>query len=119
MRYALFGAAAASLLLLSSPVYAADVTVGSYKNEKREDFKRLDQIFLGGVRSGLVAYNAYLVSQGQKVAFCFPEHFELSVERAESIMLNWAEKQTIDTNNLPVPVALMEGLKASFPCPLS
>src|ERR1700760_4777760 len=60
------------LALLAVPAAAADVRLDSYRTPKSETFRNFNQLYLDGVKSGLMAYNARVRSRGGQPAFCMP-----------------------------------------------
>ena len=77
------------LALAAVPVAAADVRLDSYRNPKNEAFRNFNQLYLDGVRSGLIAYNARIKSLGGQPAFCMPGNLAMTTEQTEDIMLKW------------------------------
>ena len=56
----LLGSSAAMMALLIGSVFGASATVEGYR---RSDFRQLNQLILGGVMDGLIAYNQYLLAE--------------------------------------------------------
>jgi len=103
------------LALTAVPVAASDVRLDSYRNPKNEALRNFNQLYLDGVRSGFMAYNAWMKSHGGQPAFCLPENLAMPVEQAEDIMLRRADK-TSAKGEMLVSILLLNGLRDTFPC---
>lgn len=103
------------LALAAIPAVASEVRLDSYRNPKNESFRNFNQLYLDGVKSGLMAYNARIKSQGGQQAFCMPANLVLTVEQAEDIMLRRAEKAAAKGDTL-VSILLLAGLRDTYPC---
>jgi hypothetical protein len=101
--------------LSSSADARSDVTFKSYKAAKSEDEKAIRKLYLDGMRSGVVMFDAALVAAGRQPLFCMPEKLALTVEQAEDIMMREAQKRT-DPDDFPISLLLINGLKDTFPC---
>ncbi|MCR6733739.1 MAG: hypothetical protein NVV83_06455 [Afipia sp.] len=101
--------------LTAAPVAASDVRLDAYRNPKNESFRNINQLYLDGVKSGLMAYNARIKSQGGQPAFCMPDNLAMSIEQAEEIMLRRADKSSAK-GDMPVSILLLSGLRDTFPC---
>jgi Rap1a immunity proteins len=106
--------AAAMILGIFLPFAASAQTVRleGYLHPKNETFRTFNQLYLAGVVDGLILYS---VSGADKL-FCIPGKLALTTEQAENILLSWAKKQTKNTNDLPIGIALLGGLEETFPC---
>jgi len=93
------------LALTAAPVAAADVRLDSYRNPKNETFRNFYQMYLDGVRSGLMASNAWIRSRGGQPAFCMPGN----------VMLKSADKRAAKGDML-IASLLLWGLQDTFPC---
>ena len=103
------------LALKAAPVAASDVRLDSYRNPKSESFRNINQLYLDGVKSGFMAYNAWMKSNGGQPAFCMPDNFAMTIEQAEDIMLRRADK-TSAKGDMLVSILLLNGLRDTFPC---
>lgn len=103
------------LMLAATPVDAADVRLDNYRNPKNDSFRNFNQLYLDGVKSGLMAYNAWAKSRGGQQAFCMPANLALTVEQAEEIMLRRADK-TAAKGDMLVSILLLAGLRDTYPC---
>jgi hypothetical protein len=103
------------LALTAAPVAASDVRLDSYRNPKTEGLRNAQQLFLDGIKSGLMAYNAWTKSHGGQPAFCMPNDLAMTIEQAEDIMLRRADK-TSAKGDMLVSVLLLSGLRDTFPC---
>ena len=103
------------LALAAAPAVASDVRLDSYRNPKSESFRNFNQLYLDGVKSGLMAYNAWAKSHDGQQAFCLPANLALTVEQAEDIMLRRADK-TAAKGDMLVSTLLLAGLRDMYPC---
>lgn len=103
------------LTLAATPVAASDVRLESYRNPKNESLRNINQLHLDGVKSGLMAFNAWAKSHGSQQAFCMPANLALTVEQAEEIMLRRADK-TAAKGDMLVSILLLAGLRETYPC---
>ena len=103
------------LALAAAPVAASDVRLDSYRNPKNETFRNFNQVYLDGVRSGLIAYNARIKSLGGQPAFCMPGTLAMTTDQTEEIMLKSADKRAAKGDML-IALLLLSGLQDSFPC---
>ncbi|WP_040301520.1 Rap1a/Tai family immunity protein [Afipia clevelandensis] len=103
------------LALAATPVAASDVRLESYRNPKNESLRNFNQLYLDGVKGGLMAYNAFAKSHGGQSAFCIPANLALTVEQAEEIMLRRADK-TAAKGDMLVSILLLASLRETYPC---
>lgn len=103
------------LALAAGPAAAADVRLDSYRNPKSETFRNFNQLYLDGVKSGLMAYNARVKNRGGEPAFCMPADLALTTEQTEDIMLKAADKRAAKGDTL-VSLLLLAGLQDTYPC---
>ena len=103
------------LALTAPPVAAADVRLDSYRNPPSETFRTFNRIYLDGVKSGLMAYNALIHNRGGQQAFCMPPDLVMTTEQAEDIMLKSADKRAAKGDTL-IALLLLSGLQDTFPC---
>ena len=103
------------LALTAAPVAAADVRLDSYRNSKNEAFRNFNRLYLDGVRSGLIAYNARIKSLGGQPAFCMPGNLAMTTDQTEDIMLKSADKRAAKGDTL-IAHLLLSGLQDTFPC---
>ncbi|WP_249148050.1 hypothetical protein [Bradyrhizobium jicamae] len=103
------------MALTAVPAAAADVRLDSYRNPKNETFRFFNQMYLDGVRGGLMATNAWLRRHGGQMAFCMPENLALTTEQTEEIMLKSADKRSAKGDWL-VASLLLWGLQDAYPC---
>jgi len=104
------------LALTAAPVAAADVRLDSYRNPKNsEGLRNAYQLYLDGVRSGLMASNAWIRSRGGQLAFCMPGNLAMTTEQTEDIMLKSADKRAAKGDML-IASLLLWGLQDTFPC---
>jgi hypothetical protein len=100
-------------VLLSFEADAQTVRLEKYLHPKNEFFRDFNKFYLAGVVDGLITAN---LAAANKI-FCLPPNLALTTEQADSILKNWAQKQTKNTNDLPIAIALLGGLEETFPCP--
>lgn len=103
------------LALAAAPAFASDVRLDNYRNPKNESFRNFNQLYLDGVKSGLMAYNAWAKSHNGQQAFCMPANLVLTVDQAEDIMLRRADK-TAAKGDMLVSILLLSGLRDAYPC---
>jgi hypothetical protein len=101
-------------VLLSFGANAQTVTTEQYRHPKTDKDLNFNKAYFVGLKDGLIAYN---ISTANKL-FCMPGTLPtLTFEQANDILLRWANKKRIDSDMLPVGLALLYGLKETFPCP--
>jgi hypothetical protein len=103
------------LALTAAPVAASDVRLDSYRNPGNEAFRNFNQVYLDGVRAGLLSYNAWIKSRGGQPAFCMPADLAMTTEQTEDIMLRSADKRAAKGDML-IAILLLSGLQDTFPC---
>lgn len=107
-------------LALSSSVAAAaasfnTVTFKLYIEPKDDAEQQLNSIYLSGVSDGLLAANGLLQSEGKLRIFCPPPTFALTGGQAEDILKRSAQ-DVPKSDEMPIAVLLVAGLKSRFPC---
>jgi hypothetical protein len=102
-------------VLVAAPAAAADVRLDQYRHPENQKMREFQMVFLDGVKSGLMAYNARVHTHGGEEAFCMPDDLLLTTERAEEIMLQRADKVSAK-GDIPVSLLLLAGLRDTFPC---
>jgi hypothetical protein len=107
---------AAFLIVSASPLYAADIRLEGYRNPKNENFRILNQLYLDGVRGGLLSYSSWLKSRGGPPAFCSPQDVPMTTEVTEEIMLKSAARRSAK-GDTPISSLLLWGLQDTYPCP--
>jgi hypothetical protein len=103
------------LALTAAPVAASDVRLDSYRSPKSEGLRNAYQLYLDGVKSGLMAYNAWMKNHGGQPAFCMPGNLAMTTEQTEDLMLKSADKRAAKGDML-IALLLMSGLQDTFPC---
>jgi hypothetical protein len=102
-------------IALSSAAMSQDVRLGQYRGEKsREEFRTFNKLFVAGLKSGLMAYNAVVAAEG-KALFCLPPKLALTTEQAEDIINRTADEHHFPTDYL-ISLVLLTGLEETFPC---
>jgi hypothetical protein len=102
---------AALLALASSFASAQTVRLEQYQHPSEAKFKVFNRVYLKGVVDGIIAYS---VARHAK-DFCMPPELAITVEQAEEIMLQYAEKKQL-AGTIPIAVPMLGGLKDAFPC---
>lgn len=102
-------------VLAAAPAAAADVRLDPYRHPENQKMREFYLMFLDGVKSGLMAYNARVHAHGGEQAFCMPDDLLLTTERAEEIMLQKADKVSAK-GDTPISILLLAGLRDTFPC---
>ena len=107
-------ATAATLLggLLSFGAHAQNVTTEQYRNSKNEKDLNFNKAYFASIKDGLLAYNM----PSEEKLFCMPGIPVLTFEQANDILMRWARKRSTDADSLPLGLALLSGLKETFPC---
>src|SRR3954451_15694915 len=96
--------------LTAAPVAASDVRLDSYRNPKSEGLSNAYRLYLDGVKSGLMAYNAWMKNHGGQPAFCMPGNLAMTTEQTEDLMLKSADKRAAKGDML-IALLLMSGLQ--------
>lgn len=107
--------AACIVALTAAPVAAVDVRLDSYRNANTEGLRNAHHLFLDGVKSGLMASNAWMKKHVGQQAFCMPETLAMTTEQAEEIMLKSADKRAAK-GEMPISLLLLWGMQDTFPC---
>jgi hypothetical protein len=107
--------AACLLALTAAPTAAADVRLDFYRHPESETFRHYGQMYLDGVKGGLMAYNAWMRKHGGPPAFCVPETLAMTTEQTEDIMRRSADKRSAK-GDTPVALLLLWGLQDTYPC---
>jgi hypothetical protein len=102
-------------IALSSAAMSQDVRFGQYRSESREEFRTFNQLFVAGLTSGLIAYNAAVQAEGKAPLFCLPPKLALTGEQAEDIINRTADEHHFAADYL-ISLILLYGLEETFPC---
>jgi hypothetical protein len=105
----------AMLFSLASSANAATILLKDYKSPKNEAEKAFSQLYLDGIKEGLITFNSQLTNEGRQPLFCLPGKLALTIEQAEEIMLRDAKKVP-NPDQYPISIILLHGLKDTFPC---
>lgn len=108
-------ASATTLLgeLPSSGVNAQTITIKQYQHPKNENDLTFNKAYLAGLKDGLVAYNNSLEDK----LFCISGMPPLlTFEQASDAVMHWTRKHGVDPESLSLGLALLYGLKETFPC---
>ncbi len=105
------------VLFLVCSAYADAVLLKSYKMPNGEINGGL-RIYIQGVKDGLETYNEQLKFEGKEALFCLPPT-AMTVDQVESIMKRKAEElsKVANMDDMLISILLLEGLRATFPCP--
>ena len=103
------------LVLTAAPVAAVDVRLDSYRNANTEGLRNAYHLYLDGVKSGFMAYNAWMRKHGGPPAFCLPGDLAMTTEQNEDIMLKSADRRAAKGDML-IALLLLWGLQDTFPC---
>jgi hypothetical protein len=104
---------AALSTLACSSASAQTVRLDQYQHPAEPKFKNFNQLYLKGVVDGLIAYS--VAQNARDRLFCLPPKMAITVEQAEDIMLQYAEKRQLP-GTVPIGVPMLGGLKEAFPC---
>jgi len=103
-----------AMLFFSNDASAQTVRLGKYRHPATESDRLMNKLYLSGVVGGLMGY--VTVAKREKL-FCLPPSLALNAEQAEEIMLRWAKKfPDAKTNEMPISLPLLWGLRETFPC---
>jgi len=111
LKYAII----ASVCCLTCGVNAETVLLRDYKAPKNEEFKAFNELYLAGVKEGLLTSNAKLAMDGKPKLFCLPPKKEVTAQEAGEIIMHQANTVP-DADNYPISILLMAGLTDAFPC---
>ena len=111
-------AVALGVLALSAPGAADAQTVRwkEYLHPEKPSMKQLNEIYLAGVKDGLIAYS---VATHDKTTMCLPQNSVLTTEQLDGIMKRWAATQAGNPNLEVMPIGLIaiNALRKEYPCP--
>jgi Rap1a immunity proteins len=110
-RYAMI----ASVCCLTFGVNAQTVLLRDYKVPKDEEFKAFNELYLAGVKEGLLTSNAKLAMDGKPKLFCLPPKKEVTAQEAGEIIVHQANTVP-DADNYPISILLLAGFIDTFPC---
>jgi hypothetical protein len=96
----------------STAADAQTVRWKEYLHPDKPAYKDFAQLYLAGVRDGLIAYN--VATHGKE--FCLPRNAALTDEQLDDSMKRWAEKQTVNLDSMPIATILLAALRGEFPC---
>jgi Rap1a immunity proteins len=111
LKYAII----ASVCCLTCGVNAETVLLRDYKAPKNEEFKAFNELYLAGVKEGLLASNAKLAMDGKPKLFCLPPKKEVTTQEAGEILVHQANTVP-DADNYPISILLLAGFIDTFPC---
>ncbi|MFB9269423.1 Rap1a/Tai family immunity protein [Bradyrhizobium erythrophlei] len=106
------GLVIAIALGVSTAADAQTVRWKEYLHPEKPAFKEFNQLYLAGVRDGLISYS---VAAHEKL-FCLPPTLVLTNEQSDDVMIRWAEKQTASLDSRPIGLILLAALRKEFPC---
>ena len=105
----------ASICCLTFAAHAATVLLRDYKAPKSAEFKEFNEVYLSGVKEGLLTSNAKLATDGKSKMFCLPPNKEVTAKEASEIIARQANAAP-DAENYPISILLLAGLIDTFPC---
>ncbi|MEW6640989.1 MAG: Rap1a/Tai family immunity protein [Pseudomonadota bacterium] len=111
-RSVVAGWGVAMALAVSTAAGAQTVRWKEYLHPEKPAYKEFTQLYLAGVRDGLIAYGVTT----QEKLFCLPAKLVLTNEQLDDIMKRWADKQTANLDSTPMAAILLAALKDAFPC---
>ena len=107
-----------SVIASSVPDAACAQTVRwkEYLHPDKPSMKQLNEIYLAGVKDGLIAYS---VATHDKTTMCLPQNSVLTTEQLDGIMKRWAATQAGNPNLEVMPIGLIaiNALRKEYPCP--
>jgi Rap1a immunity proteins len=105
----------ASVCCLTFGANAATILLRDYKAPKSAEFKEFNELYLSGVKEGLLTSNAKLATDGNPKMFCLPPNKEVTAKEAGEIIVQQANTVP-DADNYPISILLLAGLIDAFPC---
>lgn len=103
-------------MAVSSGAFAQSVTVESYINEKREDYRDFSKIWLDGVYNGLLVASIDMAQDNRGSLFCPPGKMAMTNDQVKSIIDQYLTTHKVQMD-WPISVVLLGALKEVFPCP--
>ena len=82
-----------------------------------EDEKQrfMNEIYLDGLKDGLIAFNVTLAHSGAAPLFCLPPKMVLTGDQVDDILMREA-KSVPEPDDMPIGIVLLAGLRKTFPC---
>jgi hypothetical protein len=105
----------ASVCCLAFGVKAQTVLLRDYKVPKDEESRTFNELYLAGVKEGLLTSNAKLAMDGKPKLFCLPAKKEVTAQEAGEIIVHQANTVP-DADNYPISILLLAGFIDTFPC---
>jgi hypothetical protein len=105
---------AAMALCIASSASAATLRLKSYLAPEDEKQRVLNEIFLDGIKDGLIAYNVATARTGAAPLFCLPPNMVLTPEQAGDIVTGQAKLHPYP-DDMIVSIVLLGGLRKTYP----
>jgi hypothetical protein len=106
---------AAIALCVASGANAATLRLKSYLTPEDEKQRFMNEIYLDGVKDGLIAFNVALAHSGVAPLFCLPPNMVLTPEQAGDIVNSQAKSHPYP-DDMIVSIVLLGGLRKTYPC---
>jgi hypothetical protein len=104
-----------SVCCLTFGANAATILLRDYKAPKSAEFEEFNELYLSGLKEGLLTSNAKLAADGIPKMFCLPPNKEVTAKEADEIIVHQANTVP-DADNYPISILLLAGLIDTFPC---
>jgi hypothetical protein len=106
---------AAIALCVASGANAATLRLKSYMAPEDEKQRFMNEIYLDGMKDGLIAFNVALARTGAAPLFCLPPNMVLTPEQADDIVTRQAKSHPYP-DDMIVSIVLLAGLRKTYPC---
>jgi hypothetical protein len=118
------------IAVLTSACMVSSANAAMNRIEKSQQLKKLHNMYLQGVRDGLLTYNRQLETDtsrraGGKAYFCLPSGYDLTIDKIEKLTSRKANSTTTnveDNSNfderydVSFPRLLLAKLRETYPC---
>jgi|SRR5580704_4468296 hypothetical protein len=106
---------AAIALCVASGANASTLRLKSYMAPEDEKQRFMNEIYLDGLKDGLIAFNVTLAHSGAAPLFCLPPDMVLTPEQSDDILMRQAKSHPYP-DDMIVSIVLLAGLRKTFPC---
>jgi hypothetical protein len=106
---------AAIVLSVASSASASTLRLKNYLAPEDEKQRLISEIYLDGMKDGLIAFNTALAHSGAAPLFCLPPNMVLTPEQAGDIVTREAKSHPYP-DDMIVSIVLLGGLRKTYPC---
>ena len=106
---------AAIALCVASSANASTLRLKNYLEPEDEKQRLINEIYLDGLKDGLIAFNVALSHTGAAPLFCLPPALVLTPEQADDILMRQAKGRPYP-DDMIVSIMLLAGLRKTYPC---